>query len=187
MHWSAHVHYFNNIHKYYDLHIIKLIQNKWRQTCLVNFFQWRFSGVLQSFKNLTPFFQRFVVLCREFQERLWWRQMATFQWVMYCIIHFRNDPDGLGWTFTLCLQKWQSLTLSHWRHCHWCQFNTCHMIQIARMPVSDMDLRLFWDDTAVSNFDTDWRQIMENIFLRYFWMCSERRTVLSSMQRDFFR
>ena len=26
---------------------------------------------------------------------------------------------------------------------------------------------------------------MENIFLRYFWMCSERGTVLSSMQRDF--
>ena len=38
---------------------------------------------------------------------------------------------------------------------------------------------------AVSNFDMDWRQIMENIFWRYFWMCSERRTVLSSMQRDF--
>ena len=27
---------------------------------------------------------------------------------------------------------------------------------------------------------------MENICLRYFWMCSERRTVLSSMQHDFF-
>ena len=33
-------------------------------------------------------------------------------------------------------------------------------------------------DTAVLNFDTDWRQFMENI--------CERRTVLSSMQRDFF-
>ena len=27
---------------------------------------------------------------------------------------------------------------------------------------------------------------MENICLRYFWMCSERMTVLSSMQHDFF-
>ena len=27
---------------------------------------------------------------------------------------------------------------------------------------------------------------MENIFLRCFWMCSEKRTVLSSMQRDSF-
>ena len=26
---------------------------------------------------------------------------------------------------------------------------------------------------------------MENICLRYFWMCREIRTVLSSMQRDF--
>ena len=29
-------------------------------------------------------------------------------------------------------------------------------------------------------------QIMENIFLSYFWMYSERRTVLSSKQHDFF-
>ena len=55
-----------------------------------------------------------------------------------------------------------------------------------RLPVSDTDLGLFWEDTAVSNFDTDWRPIMENNFLRYFWLCSERRRVLSSMQRDFF-
>ena len=39
-------------------------------------------------------------------------------------------------------------------------------------------IRAFFE---ITNFDTDLRQIMENIFLRYFWMCSERRTVLSSI------
>ena len=38
-----------------------------------------------------------------------------------------------------------------------------------RLRVSDTDLGLFWDDTDVLNFDTDWRQIMENILLELFF------------------
>ena len=37
-----------------------------------------------------------------------------------------------------------------------------------RLAVSNMDLVLFWDDTAVSNFDTYWLQIVENICLVIF-------------------